>query len=162
MTYDLTVDRLFDAPADVVFGAFVDPDAQRELYGDPDEPTWVVESELDLRVGGTWTIAFGRKGDDPYRETNVFTEVDPRRIVFDSSMHLPDEGHTVHTTVTVTLEDRNGGTLLTIHQTGFQRERDRDGIRDGWPSLLEALQRVVAGERAESDHTIRNTERSDR
>jgi uncharacterized protein YndB with AHSA1/START domain len=65
------------------------PTPQTVLYGDETEPTWTVESELDLRVGGPWTIAFGRAGEDPYRETNVFSEVDrPRRIAFDSSMFM--------------------------------------------------------------------------
>jgi uncharacterized protein YndB with AHSA1/START domain len=146
--YDLTIERLVNAPTDVVFDAFVDPEAQQELYANEDDPSWVVESELDLRVGGTWTIAFGPAGQDPYRETNVFTEVDrPRRIVFESSMLMVDDGHTVATTVTVTFEDQNGTTLLTIHQSGFEREDDRDDIQGGWPGILDTLERVVSDER---------------
>ena len=76
MTYDLRIERLIDAPPGAVFDAFLDPDAQGELYGDETDPTWTVESELDLRVGGTWTIAFGPAGKEPYRETNVFEEID--------------------------------------------------------------------------------------
>jgi hypothetical protein len=49
----------------------------------------------------------------------------------------------------VTFEDRDGKTLLTIGQTGFRREQDRDGIREGWWSMIDALERVVAGRRAE-------------
>src|SRR5438093_11385684 len=91
VTYDLRIERLIDAPPEVVFDSFVDPAAQSALYDDPSEPGWNVESELDLRVGGTWTIAFGKAGEDPYRETNVFTEVDrPRRLVFDSRMRKGD------------------------------------------------------------------------
>jgi uncharacterized protein YndB with AHSA1/START domain len=92
MSYDLTIERLIDAPPEVVFDAFGDPDAQTVLYGDETEPTWTVESELGLRVGGPWTIAFGKAGEDPYRETNVFSQVDrPRRIAFDSSMFMIDD-----------------------------------------------------------------------
>ncbi len=145
MTYDLEIERSFDAPAEVVFDAFVDPAAQGELYGDDTDPTWEVESELDLRVGGTWTIAFGPAGREPYRETNVFDVVDrPNRIVFRSSLFMVDDGHTVETTVTITFEDRDGKTLFTIRQTGFERKEDRDGIEGGWPSIFDALERVVA------------------
>jgi len=145
MTYELMVERLIDGPASAVFDAFVDPEAQAELYDDPTDPNWVVESHLDLRVGGTWTIAFGSAGQEPYRETNVFSEVDrPRRLVFDSNLLMVDDGHTVHTRVTVTFEDRDGKTLLTIRQTGFDRVGDRDGIQGGWPSILDALELVVA------------------
>jgi uncharacterized protein YndB with AHSA1/START domain len=95
--------------------------------------------------GGTWTIAFGKAGDEPYRETNVFTEFDrPNRVVFDSSMVMTDAAGTIATTVTVTCEARDEKTLLTIRQTGFEREQDRDGIQGGWSSILDALERVVA------------------
>jgi uncharacterized protein YndB with AHSA1/START domain len=151
MSYELRVERLIDGPPEVVFDAFFDPDAQVELYANTEgEPDWMVESELDLRVGGTWTISFGKPGDEPYRETNVFTEVDrPRRAVFESSMFFPQEGRTFSTTVTITLEARDGKTSFTIHQTGFERQQDRDDIQSGWPSILDALERVVAARVAE-------------
>lgn len=145
MSYELKVERLIDAPPEVVFDAFFDPDAQTELYDDETEPSWAVESELDLRVGGTWTIVFGKAGEEPYRETNVFSEVDrPSRVAFDSTM-LMGGARTIGTTVVVTFEVRDEKTLLTIAQTGFEREEDRDDIQGGWPSILDALERVVAG-----------------
>lgn len=144
MTYDLRIEGLINAPPEVVFDAFVDPAAQSVLYDNDRESDWTVESELDLRVGGTWTIAFGKAGEEPYRETNVFTEVDrPRRIVFDSKMRMGDPSWRVDTKVIVTFEEQVGKTLVTIVQTGFEREQDRDMIRDGWPSILDALERVV-------------------
>ena len=150
MTFDLRIERLIDAPPWAVFDAFVDPAAQGELYADETEPTWTVESKLDLRVGGTWRIAFGPAGRTPYREENVFVEVDPpNRIAFESSLHMMDDDRTVRTHVTITFEERDGKTLLTIAQTGFDRAKDRDGIEGGWPSVLDALQRVVTSRRRE-------------
>jgi uncharacterized protein YndB with AHSA1/START domain len=145
VTYDLTIERLIDAPPPVVFHAFVDPEAQKALYDNEEEPDWIVQSELDLRVGGTWTIVFGNRGEEPFRETNVFTEVDrPNRLVFDSTMFQGKYGGSFDTTVTVTFEDRDGKTLLTIVQTGFEQQEKRDMIRGGWPSILDALERLVA------------------
>ena len=155
MTYDLRIERMIDAPPEVVFDAFVEPEAQKVLYGNPEEPAWTVESELDLRVCGTWTIAFGKSGEEPYRETNVFTEVDrPRRIVFDMIMAMGAEGRDrggqdFSTKVTVTFEERDGKTLLTIVQTGYKRKDDRDrAVEGGWPIILDALERVVAERRS--------------
>jgi uncharacterized protein YndB with AHSA1/START domain len=62
VTYDLTMECLIDGPPQEVFDAFVDPQAQKILYDNEEEPDWTVESELDLRVGGTWTIEFGKRG----------------------------------------------------------------------------------------------------
>jgi len=67
---------------------------------------------------GTCTIAFGKAGAEPCRERNVFIEVDrPRRIVFQSTMFMVEDGRNIDTTVTATFEDRGGRTLLTIVQT---------------------------------------------
>jgi uncharacterized protein YndB with AHSA1/START domain len=75
----------------------------------------------------------------------VFSEVDrPRRLVFDSSMLMIDDGRTVETTVTATFDTRGSKTLLTILQTGFERKQDHDDLQGGWPSILDALERVVA------------------
>jgi uncharacterized protein YndB with AHSA1/START domain len=148
VTYDLRIERLIDAVPEAVFDAFVDPDAQKVLYENEEERNWTVESELDLRVGGTWTIVFGKVGEEPFRETNVFIEVDrPRRLVYTSTMFKGKHGGSFDTTVTVEFEDRDGKTLLTILQTGFESREERDMIEGGWPSIIDALERVVGGTR---------------
>ena len=139
---DLKVERRFDAPPEAVFDAFIDPDVQKELYAD--EPDWVVESACDLRVGGQWTISFGPPGSEPARETSVFQEIDrPRRLVCSSTMTMPD-GSSVDTGLLVTFEEEDGGTRMTILQSGFATDRLRDDFAGGWPSILDGLWRVVA------------------
>jgi uncharacterized protein YndB with AHSA1/START domain len=145
MTYELRVERVIDAQPKVVFDAFVDPVTQSSLYDNPEEPDWSVESEVDLRVGGIWTITFGKSGEMAFKETNVFTEVDrPHRLAFDSNMFGGPYATTFDTKVTVTFQERDGKTLLTIVQTEFERREERDMIEGGWPSILDALERVVA------------------
>jgi len=95
MTYELKIERLFDAPPEVVFDTLVDPDAQAELFNDQVEGWKLWEFEIDLRVGGTWTIIFGREDEqgEPDRITNVFTEIDrPRRLAYDVSMYVSEWG----------------------------------------------------------------------
>jgi uncharacterized protein YndB with AHSA1/START domain len=141
VSHDLTVERLLDSTPEVAFDAFVDPNAQRELYADA--PDWIVESACDLRVGGRWTITFGPPGNQPAREANVFEEVErPRRLVFRSTMEMPD-GSTIHTHVRVTFDQENGKTRIRIVQRGFPGSELRDGFRGGWKSILEGLERVV-------------------
>ena len=141
MSHDLTVERLLDSPPEVAFDAFVDPDAQHELYAEA--PDWIVESECDLRVGGRWTISFGAPGNEPAREANVFEEVErPRRLVFASTMKMPD-GSSVHTRVQVSFDPENGKTRIRIVQRGFPSPELRDSFESGWGSILEGLARVV-------------------
>ena len=80
MSPDIRLQRWFEAPPDVVFDAYTDPDAQRALRAGGLD--WVVESECDLRVGGEWIIRFG-PSSAPYVERNVFHTVErPHRLVY--------------------------------------------------------------------------------
>jgi uncharacterized protein YndB with AHSA1/START domain len=141
VSHELRLERLYHAPPEVVFDAFIDPAAQKELYAEA--PDWIVESECDLRVGGRWSISFGPPGDEPARETNVFTEVDrPRRLAYKSTMAMPD-GSSLDTDMHVTFEEVNGQTRMTIVQSGFPTADLRDSFRDGWASILDGLGRVA-------------------
>jgi uncharacterized protein YndB with AHSA1/START domain len=104
-----------------------------------------VEAACDLRVGGRWSIAFGPPGDPPARETNVFHEVDrPRRLVYASTMTMPD-GSSLDTRMQVTFEEEEDGrTRMTIVQSGFPTPQLRDDFAGGWASILDGLGRVVA------------------
>ena len=143
MTHDLRVQRVYDAAPEVVFDAFTDPRAQQEMYAD--EPDWIVRSECDLRVGGRWTIEFGPPDGLPSREICVFEVVDrPRRLVFRSTMVLPDSS-SVDTRTDVTFAGTaGGGTRLTVVQTGFPAAELRDQWTDGWGGILAGLSRAVA------------------
>jgi uncharacterized protein YndB with AHSA1/START domain len=147
VTHDLRVERVYDAAPEMVFDAFTDPRAQWEMYAD--EPDWVVQSECDLRVGGRWTIEFGPPDGQPSRETCVFEVVDrPRRLVFRSTMVLPD-GSSVDTRTHVTFTGTTGGqTRLTVVQTGFPAADLRGEWTDGWGAILAGLSRVVAARTA--------------
>jgi uncharacterized protein YndB with AHSA1/START domain len=141
LSHDVRLERVYDAEPEVVFDAFIDPDAQKELYADA--PDWIVEAECDLRVGGMWTIAFGPPGSEPARETNVFQVVDrPWRLVYTSTMRMPD-GSSVDTVLQVTFEAEGDGTRITIAQSGFPTAERRDEFADGWASILDALGRVI-------------------
>jgi uncharacterized protein YndB with AHSA1/START domain len=146
VSHDLRLERLYDAAPEVVFDAFTDPDAQKELYADA--PDWIVEAECDLRVGGRWTIAFGPPGGPPARETNVFEVVDrPRRLVYTSTMTMPD-GSNLATRMQVTFQEEGGRTRLTIVQSGFPTPGLRDEFVGGWAGILDGLGRVVAARAA--------------
>ncbi|HYU57395.1 MAG TPA: SRPBCC domain-containing protein [Actinomycetota bacterium] len=145
MSYELRVERLIDAPPEVVFDTLVDPDAQKEIFSGQVEGWSLLESDIDLRVGGTWTTVIGPAEGEPDRLTNVFTAVErPRRLAYRVSMYVGDWGRTIDSEVTITFDDRDGKTLVTIVQGGFETEADRDAYLSGAPGFLDALQKAVA------------------
>jgi uncharacterized protein YndB with AHSA1/START domain len=141
MGYDLRLEQVLEAAAEVVFDAFTDPDAQKELYGHA--PDWIVDSACELRVGGRWTIVFGAPGSAPDRETNLFRVVErPRRLIYRSTMSAADRSG-VETEVEAAFEQELGRTRLTIAQRGFPTAALRDEYAAGWASILEGLGRIV-------------------
>jgi hypothetical protein len=71
----------------------------------------------------------------------------PYRLAYRSRFHLPD-GSSFDTDLVVTFEPRQGKTLLTIVQSGFERIEHRDAHQGGWPGFIDRLVRVVAARQA--------------
>ena len=146
MSHDLKIEKLVDGTPDEVFDAFTQADAMLEWY--VDNPGWEVEIlSCDVRVGGTTSVRFG-SGAEKYREDMTYSEVArPSRLVYDEDFVMPD-GSSFLTHITVTFEDQNGKTLLTIVQTGFPNAEQRDAHQGGWPNFLDRLEQVVIKGRA--------------
>lgn len=102
--------------------------------------------DIDLRVGGTWIIEFGpRDGSGPNDLiTHVFTEIDrPRRLAYEATMYVAEWNRTVGYSEVITFEEQDGKTLVTVVESGFETEADRDAFRSGTPDWFDAVQRVV-------------------
>jgi uncharacterized protein YndB with AHSA1/START domain len=146
MSYEMTVERLFDASPGVVFDTWFDPDAQEEIFSEGMPPGYsLLEFEIDLRVGGTCTVVIGPEEGEPDRITYVFTEVDrPHHMACRSSMFVGEWGRTVDFTMSMTFREQDGKTLLTLEQAGFDTEADRDSFRSGLPGFLDGMAKTVA------------------
>lgn len=136
MSPDIRLQRWFEAPPDVVFDAYTDPDAQRAIRAGGAD--WVVESECDLRVGGERIIRFG-PSSAPYVERNVFHTVErPHRLVYASNTEWPDGSH-VESLMEISLQWLDGRTLLTLTQRGVPSGDVERGFTEGWNEFLDGL-----------------------
>jgi uncharacterized protein YndB with AHSA1/START domain len=139
-TYDVTLERVLDAPPEVVFDAYVDPAAGRVVFAGA--PDWNVEVACDLRVGGLWTIASAAPdGGLAYHETNRFTAIDRAgHVAFESTMLMPD-GSRLERDVDVTLQAvEGGGTRMTILQLGFANQEIGDQFAAAFPGVFDRLE----------------------
>jgi uncharacterized protein YndB with AHSA1/START domain len=142
MSEDVRFAREIDATTEKVFDAFTQPGGQVAFYG-TDDPGWIVESECDLRVGGVWTVTFGRSRDELHRHDHVFRVIDrPSRLVVDTTETRAD-GSSLEFETEFTFEERDGKTLMTMIQRGLPTAELREEHRAGLPNAFARLQRAI-------------------
>jgi uncharacterized protein YndB with AHSA1/START domain len=126
MTLDMRMTRQLPATPDEVFDAYTDAEKQKIWFSILDEEPGIVEIEVDLRVGGRQTAVWGPNPETLFRETQTFLEIDrPRRLVTESIGSSPD-GTSMTTRIEITFEEEDGGTLMTVVQSGFPVPEVRD------------------------------------
>lgn len=125
-TLELRASRTLPATPEEVFDAYTDAEKQKIWFSILDEEPGVVEIEVDLRVGGRQVAVWGPDRDTLFREEQVFLEIDrPHRLVTESTGSDPS-GETMTTHVVVTFEPVEGGTLMSVVQSGFPTPEIRD------------------------------------
>lgn len=140
---ELLLTRVFDAPRELVFKAWTDPEHVAQWYGP--EGFSVVFLEMDVRPGGAWRKCMRSPAGADYWRSGVFREiVEPERLVFTyvSDDPLGTSGH--ETLVTITFADQGAKTLMTFRQAVFESVAARDSHRGGWTSCMERFAAYLA------------------
>ncbi|WP_114954381.1 SRPBCC family protein [Sphingosinicella terrae] len=150
---DLVIERTLDAPRDLVWKAWTDPEHLKRWWAP--RPYETVECEMDLRPGGRFHTRM--KGPDDFDEpgTGCFLEIVPgERIVWTSALgpgfrpSQPDNCGGLPFTAIVTMEDAGGGRTLyrAVAMHGSRADRDRHaelGFEEGWGTVTGQLGEVA-------------------
>jgi uncharacterized protein YndB with AHSA1/START domain len=153
---DFVIARVFDAPRDLVWKCFTDPERMKEWWG-PKGST-IVASKMDLRVGGTYLGAMRDPGGRVMWAKFVYREiVAPERLAWVHSFSDEAGGLTRHPLsatwplellTTVAFEDAPGGkTKVTLRWSPLNATAEetktfdaaRDGMTQGWDGSFEQL-----------------------
>jgi len=135
----LVIVRIFDAPRDLVFKAWAEPDRLVQWFGPRGFAGTIVA--MDGRPGGAYRFHLrGPDGDDHWVQGVYREVVDPERIVctyaWADAAGNPTRPETL---LTVTFEEHGEKTKLTLHQAVFESVTARDAHEGGWTSSLERL-----------------------
>ena len=110
---EVVVTRTFDAPARLVFEAWSKPELFKKWWVPRSMGMTLRSCELEVRTGGKYRLVFG---DDPVNTVAFFgkyLEVVPnKRIVWTNE----ESGDAAASITTVTLEERDGKTLLVMSE----------------------------------------------
>jgi uncharacterized protein YndB with AHSA1/START domain len=147
---ELVATRTFNAPARIVFDAWTKPELLKRWWAPKSFGVTLFECDSDLRVGGTYRYAFGRDPKNPEVFSGRYVEVNsPSRLVLTQLYErMPDIGEAI---VTVTFEESQGRTRLTLHQLFPSKEALEGALASGMESgmrvTLDQLEALVASMR---------------
>ncbi|HEX3870840.1 MAG TPA: SRPBCC family protein [Pirellulales bacterium] len=128
------VKRRFDATAEAVFDAWLDPErAGRWLFATPTGQ--MVRVEIDARIGGGFEMVERRDGEN-IEHVGTYLEIDrPRRLVF--SFTVPKFSNEATRVEIDIAPEMKGWELLLTHHGVFAEYAERTS--DGWSSILDNL-----------------------
>jgi uncharacterized protein YndB with AHSA1/START domain len=142
---EIVITRVFDAPRELVFEAWTDPEQVIRWWGPRGFTTTI--HEMDVRPGGVWRFVMHSPDSTDYDNKVVFVEVArPERLVYD---HGPgDESDSPQFRVTVTFDEEGDTTRLTLKLV-FESPAERDnavesGALEGGNQTLERLGEYLA------------------
>jgi uncharacterized protein YndB with AHSA1/START domain len=136
----LLIEKLVPAPPQIVFDAWLDPEALRRFMCSPPGAR-VTRAEADPRVGGTFLIVmtFGDQ-DVPHRGEYLVIERHTR-IAFTWLSKFAGEGSQVTLTFA---EAADGQTKLTLEHVGLGDAENRARHHAGWHTILMQLAAMQA------------------
>jgi uncharacterized protein YndB with AHSA1/START domain len=138
------VTREFDAPRHLVFMAWTTPELIKRWWAG--ERGHVTVAEVDLRVGGRWRHVLVANGEFEVGFHGEYQEIvrDEKLVYTEIFEGATEAGHTVNT---VTLEERDGRTWVTV-VTECPNQEVRDmiiatGMEGGMQEALDHLEQVA-------------------
>ncbi len=140
---ELVITRIFDAPRSLVFKAWTDPEHMVKWLGPRGFTNTLLQHEL--RPGGAYRIYMRDSQGGDHWQQGVYREiVEPERIVR-SFVWANEKGESTRpeTVLTLTFEDLDGKTRLTLRQTLFESVTARDLHQGGWNSSLDRLEEYL-------------------
>ena len=144
---DFTLTRLFAAPRDLVFRAFVEPERMKHWWA-PRGFT-LLSCALDLREGGAWRMRIRSEATGAVQtEVGVYREIrEPERLAFTHAWVRANGSLTPTTLVTVRFSERGDRTEVSFHQQDFATATSCQSHEQGWASSLELLTEYIGGRR---------------
>ena len=138
---EMVVTRTFDAPARLVFEAWTRPELLERWWVPKSAGISLRSCQADVRVGGRYRLEFGHQGVPAMAFFGSYIEVMPPSRLAWTNEESEDGAIT-----TVTFEERDGRTLLVLHELYPSKEaldRALSGMEDAMPESFQQLDELL-------------------
>jgi uncharacterized protein YndB with AHSA1/START domain len=149
-TRDLEITRIFDAPRELVWKAWTEPERLMRWWGPKDFTS--PACKIDFRVGGKYHFCMRTPDGQDLWSTGVYKEIVPlERIVCTDSFADADgnivpgtyygmaEDFPLELLVMVTFEDLDGKTKMTLRHQGLPAGEMAEMTGQGWSQSFDKL-----------------------
>jgi uncharacterized protein YndB with AHSA1/START domain len=149
-TQDLVLTRIFDAPRELVWKAWTEPEQIMRWWG-----AKIITSpacKIDFRVGGKYHFCMRMPDGQDIWSTGVYKEIVPLERIVNTDSFADAEGNVVPGTyygmgedfplellMIITFEDLDGKTKMTLRHQGLPGGEDAEMTRQGWSESFDKL-----------------------
>ncbi len=149
----LVIEREFDAPRELVWKAWTEPERAKRWWGPRNFTS--PAAEIDFRVGGKYLLAMQSPDFNegrPIWSTGVYREIVPYERIVCTDCFADEKGNVVPAThygmtgefplemlVTVSFEDIGGRTKMTLRHEGLPAGDLLEGAGAGWNESFDKL-----------------------
>lgn len=155
---DLVLERTLDAPLDLVWKAYTDPEQLKQWFAP--RPYQITECELDLRPGGIFRIRMVGPDDFDTGHGNpgcVLEVVEHQKLVWTSALaagyrpaQAGDGCDSFPMTAVITFADSGNGKTsyraVALHKSAADREaHEKMGFHEGWGTVAGQLEQFAKG-----------------
>lgn len=151
---DIVITRIFDAPRELVWKAWTEPEHVKRWWGPKGYTS--PACEIDLREGGKYLFCMRSPEGKDYWSTGVYREIVPLERIVCTDSFADEKGNPVPAShygmpgewpeeliVTVTFEEHEGKTKMTLRHEGIPSST-RGDAESGWNESLDKLAQSLA------------------
>lgn len=150
---EIFIERTYNAPRELVFKAWSDAESLKRWYA-PNGCT-IPHCTVDFRVGGVFHHCIDTPMGECWAKGFYKEIITPEKIVFTIAFSDAEGNFTdnppvgkdpewpMETTVTVTFEEQDGKTRMTLHQTASEEVGKRTGAYQSWLQMLDNLEKEI-------------------
>ncbi|MCL4501220.1 MAG: SRPBCC domain-containing protein [Deltaproteobacteria bacterium] len=151
---ELVIERIFEAPRERVWQSWTTPELVKRWWG-PKDFTGPY-ADIDLRVGGKYLFCMRSPDGKDFWSGGVYRAIAPLEKIVVTDHFTDEKGNIVPAAqyglagdwplelmVTVTFEEQDGKTKMTLHHLGIPAGENLAAAREGWSQSFDKLAEIL-------------------
>lgn len=152
---EIVITRIFDAPRELVWKAWTEPEHCKKWWGPNNFTT--PYCEIDLRVGGKYLNCMRSREGQDFWSTGVYREIIPLEKIVCTDSFSDEKGNVVHAShygmpgddwplemlVTITFEEVNGKTKMILRHEGLPSGDISEQTNVSWNESFNKLANIL-------------------